>query len=142
MTLDVSGYGRWTVTELGRQVLKSAATVQLRRESLQPPLAKARHKRSLVLIGRLNGADRILFDALKAARQELAKAHVPGCRCLGPQPARHGASEARHAGADGDGPCVGIRKLRNMVTFFLPSSAGKWRRMHPRPSLPGGWLTG
>jgi ATP-dependent DNA helicase RecQ len=74
MTLDVSGYGRWTVTDLGRQVLKGAAAVQLRKESLQPPLAKASAKRSSAPAAALDGAGRALFEALKAARQEIAKA--------------------------------------------------------------------
>jgi ATP-dependent DNA helicase RecQ len=78
MSLDVAGYGRWTVTELGRLVLKGAEKVHLRKESLQPSLAKAASKRSSAPATALDGGDRALFDALKAARQEIAKkARVP-----------------------------------------------------------------
>jgi ATP-dependent DNA helicase RecQ len=73
--MDVSGYGRWTVTGHGRQVLRGASKVELRKESMQPPLAKASGKRSASAAPASNfsGADRALFDALKAARQEIAK---------------------------------------------------------------------
>ncbi len=74
VSLDVAGYGRWTVTELGRQVLKGAAKVELRRESLHPPMAKAAAKRAATPVTVFTSADRALFDALKAARQEIAKA--------------------------------------------------------------------
>ena len=52
--------------------------MRLRKESLQPPLAKASAKRSSAPAAALDGADRALLEALKAARREIAKgARVP-----------------------------------------------------------------
>ncbi len=73
ISMDVAGYGRWTVTDLGRGVLKGAAKVELRRETLQPPLSRTAAKRQSAPVGALDEADRALFDALKVARQALAK---------------------------------------------------------------------
>ena len=41
IALDVTGYGRWTVTDAGRRVLKGAAKVELRKDTLKPAAKKA-----------------------------------------------------------------------------------------------------
>jgi ATP-dependent DNA helicase RecQ len=76
MTFDIAGHGSWTVTELGRRVLKGAARVELRREALASApgkMGKAAAKESSGPIGQLNGPDRALFEALRALRLSLAK---------------------------------------------------------------------
>jgi ATP-dependent DNA helicase RecQ len=77
MNFDMQAYGRWTVTERGRAVLKGALKVELRREALDAVKAsgrKAEKKSAAAAPAReLNAEDRALFDALKAKRISLAK---------------------------------------------------------------------
>ena len=40
IALDITGYGTWSVTELGRQVLRGAAKVTLRKDTLKPATRK------------------------------------------------------------------------------------------------------
>ncbi len=75
INLDVAGYGSWTITTHGREVLRGKAAVQLRKEALvergekrparsASPAAASSHA--------LSGADASLFEALKAVRRALA----------------------------------------------------------------------
>jgi ATP-dependent DNA helicase RecQ len=76
INFDMEAYGRWTVTERGRAVLKGASKVELRRDTLDAVKASGRkaEKKSAALPSRdLTAADRKLFDALKAIRLSLAK---------------------------------------------------------------------
>jgi ATP-dependent DNA helicase RecQ len=72
MALDVGSYGRWMVTPHGRSVLKGETRVELRREAMTVPIS-AKSQRSSAPRPQLDAGDQPLFDALKAARQELAK---------------------------------------------------------------------
>jgi ATP-dependent DNA helicase RecQ len=76
MTFDIAGHGSWTMTELGRRVLKGAAKVELRRETLKPAAAREKTGKPTAAatpIRELNGPDRALFEALRATRLALAK---------------------------------------------------------------------
>ncbi len=75
INLDVAGYGSWTITARGREVLRGKAGVELRKEALvergdkRPP----RSAPAGSAIGQaLSGVDASLFEALKAIRRELA----------------------------------------------------------------------
>ena len=41
IALDIAGHGRWTVTEAGRRVLKGAAKIELRKDTLKPATQEA-----------------------------------------------------------------------------------------------------
>ena len=75
INLDVAGYGSWTITEQGREVLRGKAAVQLRKEALVERGDK-RPSRSAPAAGAssqaLSRADAGLFEALKAVRRALA----------------------------------------------------------------------
>jgi ATP-dependent DNA helicase RecQ len=75
INLDVAGYGSWTITERGREVLRGKAAVQLRKEALVERGDK-RPSRSAPATGAssqaLSRADAGLFEALKAVRRALA----------------------------------------------------------------------
>jgi ATP-dependent DNA helicase RecQ len=74
INFDITAYGRWTITERGRAVLKGAEKVELRREAMQTAgKTKASSKRSAAPVQALSDGDRELFDALRAARLKLAK---------------------------------------------------------------------
>ncbi len=67
---DMGSYGRWTVTETGRAVLKGQAAFSLRKDVLRP--AK-RERAATAAAGELGEADAALFEALKRRRITLAK---------------------------------------------------------------------
>jgi ATP-dependent DNA helicase RecQ len=74
ITLDITGYGTWSVTETGRRVLKGVDKVTLRQDTLKPATKKA--KRSAAAATALAGGepgDEALFEALRQRRSELAK---------------------------------------------------------------------
>jgi ATP-dependent DNA helicase RecQ len=74
MSLDVGSYGRWMVTPHGRSVLKGETRVELRREAMTAPIsAKAGQRSSTPPRTQFDAGDQALFEALKNARQELAK---------------------------------------------------------------------
>jgi ATP-dependent DNA helicase RecQ len=72
--LDLSGYGRWAVTDEGRRVLKGAATFALRQDTLVATRKAARAAASTVALAGGADGDPALFEALKRRRSELAKA--------------------------------------------------------------------
>jgi ATP-dependent DNA helicase RecQ len=84
LSLDIAGYGRWTIQPAGRAVLKGQARIELRREAVTAPGKKAARK-SPSLPSPANGggkgggtlgagsADHALFEALRARRSALAK---------------------------------------------------------------------
>ena len=75
ITLDVSGYGSWTITAHGREVLRGKASVEFRRDALVERGDKraARSASTPTANGQaLSGADAALFEALKAVRRTLA----------------------------------------------------------------------
>jgi ATP-dependent DNA helicase RecQ len=80
IALDIDSYGRWTMTQEGRQVLRGRATVALRQDTLKP-LRKTRRDAAHDAANDATGvapaaaaeADPALFEALKRRRLELAK---------------------------------------------------------------------
>jgi ATP-dependent DNA helicase RecQ len=80
IALDITGYGTWKVTEAGRRVLRGAAKMQLRLDTLKPASRKAaraaakaaKAAKTAVLAGGSAG-DAQLFEALRRRRLELAK---------------------------------------------------------------------
>ena len=75
IALDVAGYGSWTITARGREVLRGKAAVELRKEALVERGDK-RPPRPASATGAngqaLSGTDAALFEALKAIRRSLA----------------------------------------------------------------------
>jgi ATP-dependent DNA helicase RecQ len=73
--LDVAGFGSWSITPHGRDVLRGKATVQLRKEAMAERGDKA-SRRAPAGGGRsgqaLSPADASLFEALKEARRTFA----------------------------------------------------------------------
>jgi ATP-dependent DNA helicase RecQ len=122
IALDMAAFGRWTVTEAGRRVLKGAAKIELRKDMLKPAGRKAEraagHAQALVV-----GADvdPLLFEALKKRRLELAKAqHVPAYvvfadRTLLDMARRKPATPVEMSKVHG----VGEAKLRQYGNIFL-----------------------
>jgi ATP-dependent DNA helicase RecQ len=77
IALDITGYGTWTVTDAGRRVLKGAARMELRTDTLKPATRKtaraaARAANAAALADGSPG-DTALFEALRRRRSELAK---------------------------------------------------------------------
>lgn len=73
--LDIAEYGRWTVTEHGRRVLRGEERVELRNDVLQPA-AKTRGTRKSSASGApapVNDTDAALLASLKALRRTIAK---------------------------------------------------------------------
>jgi ATP-dependent DNA helicase RecQ len=71
IALDITGYGRWTVTEAGRRVLKGEAAIELRKTQPQPT---GKFRRVAARVALPEGSDdRSLFEALRTLRLGLAK---------------------------------------------------------------------
>ena len=72
--LDIGEYGRWAVTERGRQVLRGEERVELRKDVLQPA-AKSRggKKAARAAAEPANDKDAALLASLKGLRREIAK---------------------------------------------------------------------
>jgi ATP-dependent DNA helicase RecQ len=73
LTLDITGYGRWTVLPAGRAVLTGKATIELRRDAVAEG-KKAGRKAKAAPPPEAGDADQALFQALRARRTALAKA--------------------------------------------------------------------
>jgi len=74
LSLDITGYGRWTIPPADRAVLKGQAKIELRRPAATAPGKKAARKAAATL-GE-GSTDQALFDALRARRSALAKAQA------------------------------------------------------------------
>jgi ATP-dependent DNA helicase RecQ len=72
IALDITGYGTWTLTDAGRRVLKGAAKIELRKDTLKP--AGRKTARATANAAALGEGDPALFEALKQRRMALAKA--------------------------------------------------------------------
>jgi ATP-dependent DNA helicase RecQ len=70
ITLDVSGFGGWSVSEAGRRVLKGEDKITLRKDTLKSKQKTVRDKADAVPLG---DADQELFEALRKQRSDLAK---------------------------------------------------------------------
>ena len=71
---DMASYGRWTMTQAGRAVLKGHAKLSLRKDALKPAGRKERAKAAREALGEGSEADQSLFEALRRCRSSLAKA--------------------------------------------------------------------
>jgi len=74
VALDVTGYGTWRVTEAGRRVLKGAAPVTLRKDTLKPARRTGRGATNAAALADGAAGDTALFEALRRRRSELARA--------------------------------------------------------------------
>lgn len=73
ISLDITGYGSWTITEFGRTVLRGAATIELRREMLTSARAKGSRKSKAGAVTDLSRPEQSLFQALRERRLSIAK---------------------------------------------------------------------
>jgi len=71
IALDISNYGRWTITEEGRDVLKGKAGIELRKQDLTT--AKRGRRNGAAPAETLSDADMALFEALRARRRDIAR---------------------------------------------------------------------
>ena len=67
---DITQYGRWTITDAGRAVLKGQATLSLRRDTMER--SKGRRARAVAAAEHAD-LDQDLFDALRKVRFALAQ---------------------------------------------------------------------
>jgi ATP-dependent DNA helicase RecQ len=75
VAMDDAGFGRWSVTELGRRVLKGEARIELRKDMLKG-MRRSRADRAAAqasAVAAAGDADPALFEALKQRRLELAR---------------------------------------------------------------------
>jgi ATP-dependent DNA helicase RecQ len=75
ISLDITGYGRWTVLPAGRPVLTGKATLELRRDAVTEGKKAARKAAAAAALGD-GEEDQALFQALRARRSALAKAQA------------------------------------------------------------------
>ncbi len=119
LSLDITGYGRWTVLPAGRAVLTGKAKIDLRRDAVEQGKKGARKGSAPPLAA--GDADQALFQALRARRTALAKAQaVPAYvilpdRSLLDMARRKPATAAEMAGIHG----VGEAKLARFGEAFL-----------------------
>jgi len=74
LSLDITGYGRWTVLPAGRAVLTGKAKLELRRDAVAEGKKAARKTAAAAAV--TGEADQALFQALRARRSALAKAQA------------------------------------------------------------------
>jgi ATP-dependent DNA helicase RecQ len=74
ITLDVTGYGTWRMTDAGRRVLKGADKFTLRKDVLKSGRKAARAAADVAAPDDGAPGDPALFEALRRRRLELAKA--------------------------------------------------------------------
>jgi ATP-dependent DNA helicase RecQ len=73
ITLDVTGYGTWSVSEAGRRVLKGSDKITLRKDTLKSSRKTARSSANAAALADGAVGDPELFEALRKRRSELAK---------------------------------------------------------------------
>jgi len=76
LSLDITGYGRWTVQPAGWAVLKGQARIELRQQAVTAPGKKAARKAAAAATLGEGSTDHALFEALRARRSALAKAQA------------------------------------------------------------------
>jgi ATP-dependent DNA helicase RecQ len=79
LSLEITGYGRWTVPPAGWAVLKGKAKVELRKDVVTAPRTGRKAERKAAAAATLGGADsadHALFEALRACRTALARAQA------------------------------------------------------------------
>jgi len=72
ISLDITGYGSWSVTDNGRKILRGAEKIQLRTDTLGRAAAPTRKRRVSESAIDVGSADETLLLALKQLRRELA----------------------------------------------------------------------
>ncbi|MGE0733586.1 MAG: DNA helicase RecQ [Alphaproteobacteria bacterium] len=72
ISLDITGYGSWSITDNGRKVLRGAERIQLRTDTLARATTPARKRRVSESAIDPGSADESLLLALKRLRRELA----------------------------------------------------------------------
>jgi ATP-dependent DNA helicase RecQ len=121
ITLDITGYGTWRVTDSGRRVLKGADKITLRKDPLKPGRKAARAVANAAALADGAAGDTELFEALRRRRSELAKAQrvaayvVFADKTLIDMARRKPKNAAEMAGVHG----VGEAKLRQYGEVFL-----------------------
>jgi ATP-dependent DNA helicase RecQ len=75
LALDITGFGRWTVTDAGRDVLRGKTTLQLRQDVVTVGKKAARKAAAAAELGSSED-DQDLFRALRVRRSALAKAQA------------------------------------------------------------------
>ncbi len=75
LTLDITAYGRWEVSDAGREVLRGKATIQLRQDTVTYGKKAARKAAAAAVLGNSED-DQDLFRALRVRRSALAKAEA------------------------------------------------------------------
>jgi len=73
VALDITGYGRWTITDAGRRVLKGVDRFALRSDVLNPSRRSRARAAAAPAAAAPADADPALLEALKARRTELAR---------------------------------------------------------------------
>jgi len=118
LSLDITGFGRWSVTDPGRNVLRGRATIQLRQDTVT--VGKKAARKVAAAVGNSED-DQDLFRALRVRRSALAKAQdVPAYvvlpdRSLIDMARRRPATLAEMADVHG----IGDAKLARYGTEFL-----------------------
>jgi ATP-dependent DNA helicase RecQ len=129
----VTEAGSWQVTEAGRQVLKGEETVMLRQDALErrPRGKKAERVRAVAGLG---PEDEELFEALRAKRTELAKAHGVPAYVIFPDATLIDIAARKPQTLDAFADChgVGAKKLESFGRAFLEVvAAGPVALPHP-----------
>ncbi len=71
--LDIAEYGRWTVTDRGRRVLRGEERIELRKDVFQPAAKARAMKKALAQGVGITVQDTDLLQALKDLRREIAR---------------------------------------------------------------------
>ncbi|MGE3932967.1 MAG: DNA helicase RecQ [Rhodospirillaceae bacterium] len=122
IALDITQYGRWTLTDPGRAVLRGQATFELRKDGFEAAQKKAgRRADKAAPAAVLDDEDRVLFEALRAHRRDMAaERQVPAYVIF---PDRTLAEMAHHKPATPDALArlhgVGAAKLAQYGEAFL-----------------------
>ena len=105
IALDIGGFGRWTVTEAGRAVLRGASRSSCARKRSSRVGRKAARTAGASRSSPRRAATRLLFEALKKRRIELAKEQrVPAYVVFADRSSPpHGAAQATYARRDAPG---------------------------------------
>jgi ATP-dependent DNA helicase RecQ len=118
VALDIVEYGRWTVSDRGRRVLRGEERIELRSDVLSRPSRKERKAAAASAEG---AADAGLLAALKALRREIATASGQPAYVVFPDRTLIELAAAKPATLDGMRAVHGIgeRKLARYGEAFL-----------------------
>ena len=132
IALDIAAYGRWTVTDYGRRVLKGAERVELRTASPREMKKRDARKRAGAIFQQtgqaaLSDDETRVFEALKALRLQLAKANNVPAYVVFPDRTLIEMARARPATLPALGQIhgVGAAKLERYGESFLAALRGQ-----------------